>query len=408
MTWSRLWSWQDMTEAKAVNKAWRPSKAAERRYAKQLLSVAGEVSGLLGQGLDPKEAQRRLKAYGESLDKWAEQAAANMIGTAKLQNEQTWRAAAQRMGIDLKSFLGVDIQEAVQARVEQNILLIKSIPFHAAQRVGELAQQAVAEGTRAQTLVKQIAEQGNVAMSRARTIALTEVSKAQTAFTQARAQGVGSEGYIWRTTRDGQRRSSHAAMEGRFVHWDKPPTLDGMTGHAGEFPNCRCYCEPVVPDSKGQAVTGSPLPTMEQETAAGRIAPRSHWEKQDFNPIVPHQPGAALHNVEHAVFDRGKLADYSMNSDSERGANKARVWKTALGMDKRHAREVERQVMAALADHPVTNRQVNQFGEKFRVIVPVTGPNGRTVDVTTAWIYDRNEKTGSVSAKPRLTTCYVR
>ncbi|HBB8701832.1 TPA: phage head morphogenesis protein, partial [Escherichia coli] len=28
----------------------------------------------------------------------------------------------------------------------------------------------------------------------------------------------------------------------------KPPTLDGMTGHAGELPNCRCYKEIVFPN----------------------------------------------------------------------------------------------------------------------------------------------------------------
>jgi uncharacterized protein with gpF-like domain len=37
-------------------------------------------------------------------------------------------------------------------------------------------------------------------------------------------------------------------MEGKFVTWDDPPTLDGMKGHAGQFPNCRCYPEPVIPE----------------------------------------------------------------------------------------------------------------------------------------------------------------
>lgn len=27
-----------------------------------------------------------------------------------------------------------------------------------------------------------------------------------------------------------------------------PPTLDGMTGHAGALPNCRCYCEVIIPE----------------------------------------------------------------------------------------------------------------------------------------------------------------
>jgi uncharacterized protein with gpF-like domain len=37
-------------------------------------------------------------------------------------------------------------------------------------------------------------------------------------------------------------------MEGKFVRWDEPPTLDNLTGHAGALPNCRCRPEPVIPD----------------------------------------------------------------------------------------------------------------------------------------------------------------
>jgi SPP1 gp7 family putative phage head morphogenesis protein len=406
MPWARPWTWQDAAAGRAASAAWRPSKAAERRYAEQLRSVATQVTGLLAQGQEPRAVQRQLRAYAQALDAWARQAATNMVGTARRHNEQGWRAAAQRWGIDLRAFLEADIEQAVQDKVEANILLIKSLPFHAAQRVGELAQRAVVEGTRAETLARQIVAQGEVTQARARTIAHTEVSKAQTALTQARAQGVGSEGYIWRTTRDGQRRSSHAAMEGRFVRWDQPPTLDGMVGHAGETPNCRCYPEPVVPDAKGRP-SPSPLPTQAQERQAGEIVPRSHWERQGTNPLIPHQPGTPLHNVDRARFAASKLTNYSMDPTSPRGRDKARVWQAALGMDKGHAQEVERQIMARLAELPAVKSDADEYGERYSVFVPVTGPNGRTVDVLSAWIYERDKKTGAVSTVPRMINCYV-
>ena len=68
------------------------------------------------------------------------------------------------------------------------------------------------------------------------------------ALDQARALSIGSNGYIWRTAEDGDVRHSHREMEGKFVEWGRPPTLDGMTGHAGELPNCRCYKEIVFPN----------------------------------------------------------------------------------------------------------------------------------------------------------------
>jgi hypothetical protein len=35
-------------------------------------------------------------------------------------------------------------------------------------------------------------------------------------------------------------------MDGVLVFWNNVPTLDKMTGHAGEYPNCRCLGLPVV------------------------------------------------------------------------------------------------------------------------------------------------------------------
>ncbi|MDR8377773.1 phage head morphogenesis protein, partial [Acinetobacter baumannii] len=55
-------------------------------------------------------------------------------------------------------------------------------------------------------------------------------------------------GYIWRTSEDGDVRPSHKAMNGKFVAWNSPPTLDNLKGHAGCLPNCRCYTEPVIPN----------------------------------------------------------------------------------------------------------------------------------------------------------------
>jgi hypothetical protein len=152
---------------------------------------------------------------------------------------------------------------------------------------------------------------------------------------------------------------------------------------------------------------GSHLPTQEEEKAAGEIKLRSHWEREGVNPVVPHQIGTPLHNVETAKFVPQKLTKYSMDPTNPRGKDKARVWKAALGMDKRHASQVERQVLEQLKSLPAEKSDVDEFGERFNVFVPVTGPNGRTVDVLSAWIYDRDQKSGTISSKPRMINCYV-
>lgn len=126
--------------------------------------------------------------------------------------------------------------------------MITSLPADAAQRARDMAFEAAAGGVRAKSLVADIQKSGKVSESRAKLIARTEIARATTMMTQTRAASIGSEGYIWRSSHDGRVRESHLEMDGEFVRWDSPPTLDGLTGHAGSLPSCRCYPEPVIPD----------------------------------------------------------------------------------------------------------------------------------------------------------------
>lgn len=404
MNWPS-WTWADAAQRRAGRTVFAPSKAAERAYARQLKGVADEVTKALASAKSPGEAQRQLKRYAKTIEPWARQAAANMVGAAAKKNAQSWRAAAAKWGIDLKGLLEADITTAMAERIAENVKLISSIPLQAAEKVAAMAGEAVLSGGRADEIMNRLIKEGGVAQSRARVIALTEVSKAGTALTRARAESVGSEGYIWRTARDGATRPSHRAMEGRFVKWSEPPTLDGMTGHAGEFPNCRCYPEPVVHDSAGREVA-SPLPTREQEKASGEHKLRSQWERTDNNPVTPHVDGRPLPNVERARFLPEKLTAYAMDQDNPRGRDKARLWQGALGFDKRHAAEVERQIMDKLPGREAIRGDHDKYGERFVVVVPMEGRNGRVVDVKTVWMYKRDQKRGTVSSRPQLVTCY--
>jgi SPP1 gp7 family putative phage head morphogenesis protein len=110
--------------------------------------------------------------------------------------------------------------------------------------------------------VAAIRASGHVSASRARLIARTEIARATTEMTRQRAEAIGSEGYIWHSSHDGRVRESHLDMDGSFVRWDSPPTLDGLTGHCGQLPNCRCWPEPLlekarVKDNSGAVFTSS-------------------------------------------------------------------------------------------------------------------------------------------------------
>lgn len=406
--WRMPWAWADVSAAQQGRQLFRPSRAAEKQYAAQLHDVARKVVKVLASAPSAEHAQRQLSAYAEALEPWARQAATNMVRRVAVKNDTSWREAAERWGIDMRGMLDADVAGAMQARIDANVQLIKSLPGEAAVRVGELSMQAVEAGMRAEDLATKILAQGDVSKSRARTIAQTEVSKASTALTQARAQAVGSEGYIWRTARDGKTRASHRAMEGKFVRWDDPPTLDGMTGHAGEFPNCRCYPEPVVSDSNGEAVA-SPMPTRREEEENGEHMLRSQWERQQGSMVVPHEAGEVLPNAERAFIPAGKLENYVLNPSHEKGGHKARVMASALGFQREQsealARQLLRQLPTAPARRPDRGRAVTEHGEHFQTTLPITGPNGRTLPVRANWIYETVN--GRRSTRPRLVSAWV-
>lgn len=230
----------------------KPVKATERAYMQALRKIAKHVGGLIelyahdGVLKNPHALQAALAKYAEELTPFAERVAAKMITATEKSVERQIKAqskeAAKKMQVFLQSGTGRTAIDLQRAQVE----LIKSLPIDAGIRAQNLAMEAVAGGRRPADIAADILASGDVTESRAMLIARTESSRASAVITQSRAQSIGATHYIWRTAGDSDVRESHAEMDGKVVAYDDPPDLDGMTGHAGEFPNCRCYAEPIL------------------------------------------------------------------------------------------------------------------------------------------------------------------
>lgn len=223
-------------------------------YAVALRGIAKEVGRLIrgyaaNDPLNPTTMQaleQALRMYSEIIGPWALQTVNNVLHSVNNQDKYAWRQHTQEMAESIKKEVqSAPIGDTVSRIRDENVLLIKSIPLEAANRVNKLIMANLSQSRRSSELAKSIMETEDVTKSRATLIARTEVSKAGVALTQARAQHIGSEGYIWHTTGDRIVRDSHKKMNKTYVRWDSPPTLDKMTGHAGCFPNCRCWPEPV-------------------------------------------------------------------------------------------------------------------------------------------------------------------
>ena len=152
------------------------------------------------------------------------------------------------------------------------------------------------------------------------------------------------------------------AMHGKKYDIDKAPVLP-------VHPNCRCTYLPVVENEKHSV------------------------ENKDKNDIMK------LPKYQEAIIPKEKFTEYALNP--EKDANKAKAFKAALGYTKDNAEELMEQIYNKLPDYKATERGDKGWGMTYQVIMDITGPNGKTAQVLTAWIKDKD------TGKVRMTTVHV-
>lgn len=252
-------------DAKKNGIKFKPSNAAESEFARALKKVArksGHIVDVHAEGADIKDdpgLQAALKAYSKMIEPWARKQSAKMLDKVLKSNKRAYQNQSKAMGRALQSGVAEqDVGQTAFALLNEQVALIQSIPLEAGLRAQKIAadnfllgRRISADPSTVEELKKQMGMSTEVAVNRAILIARTETARANSAFVQARAVSVGSPGYIWRTTMDGAERDSHAQMNGKYVDYTKIPVLsDGTVGHAGTFPNCRCWQDVVLPDTK--------------------------------------------------------------------------------------------------------------------------------------------------------------
>jgi SPP1 gp7 family putative phage head morphogenesis protein len=233
------------------------TRGAELRYGSQLRKVAEQVGAILrpftpGDMSQVPTIEQLLKAYSDMLKGWATQTASNMLMDVALRDEQAWQTMAKELSRGLREEIrNAPTGRVMQALLAEQVTLIQSIPLEAAQRVHRLTLEGIENSTRAKEIAEEIMRTEEVTTSRAVLIARTETARTATTLTQARAQSIGADSYIWRTSGDSTVRSDHKKLNGKIFRWDDPPIADEQSGtraNPGCIWNCRCFAEPIIPD----------------------------------------------------------------------------------------------------------------------------------------------------------------
>ena len=126
-------------------------------------------------------------------------------------------------------------------------------------------------------------------------------------------------------------------------------------------------------------------------------------ESATEKPIAkPSKSGIIKMNLQmFAYVPKEKLVDYALNPNHPIGKEKAKAFKTALGYTKENSEELQKKILDLFREDKMVLKREGEYGKQYEQIMKITGPNGKTANVLTAWIKE------SESSEPRLTSLYV-
>lgn len=238
----------------------KPSARIERGYIRQMRGVMKEIQKIVDKYYDPakpddvKALTAALREYAEQLQPWARTVAKTYIKKINTANLLDWLSVSMELSDYFKRQYKAKnpVFEAAWKWQRAQVNLIVTIPRRMATRAQELARKWKTGGLRPETLARSIQQTAKVADFVATRIARTEISKAHSTLTRARATSVGITHYEWITAGDQIVRSAHRRMLGKICEFENPPFVSIQEGrhHPGEFPNCRCFARPIISEAQ--------------------------------------------------------------------------------------------------------------------------------------------------------------
>lgn len=212
---------------------------------------------------------------------------------------------------------------------------------------------------------------------------------------------------------------------------------------APAHPHCRCVCAPRLDIHDAAAVTRDPdasrayLRSLDEQQAAQVMGSKARrdavlngadpldvWNSSS-DPMYRVRlvgdvarggtPGLGagamsdqklardvMPNADEPIIPDAKLSKYLLNPDHPRGADKARVYKAALGFGQEDAALLSESLRTGLASGVWVKSDSVDYGVEHTVDIAITGKNGYVKTVRSRWAYDNG------SEFPRLITAIVR
>lgn len=251
----------------------RPSFAIELSYRKKLLKLIDRMHNsimywlkIAYKKLYPKLAfdagpanelasilRRLFRMWRRHFNRLAQDLARYFAQHVSQRNDVALKRMLREGNFSIRYKKTQGMNDAVQAIVNENVSLIKSIPQQYLGRVEQLVMQSVSTGRDLQTLTNALQKEFGVTKRRAVLIARDQNNKATTALHRVRMLETGIRQAVWMHSHAGkQPRKTHVkAGADRVVFdlergWFDPDPKVRKYILPGELINCRCVMKPVV------------------------------------------------------------------------------------------------------------------------------------------------------------------
>lgn len=136
----------------------------------------------------------------------------------------------------------------------------------------------------------------------------------------------------------------------------------------------------------------SALPTVSAASAAARsiteLQPLLAARASLFAAETAGRGGAAVDATQAAKLSQESVVDklqrYLLNPNHPDGGPKAKWFEQALGFTRQNESDLAKQIV--FDPNRAVETGVTQYGTKYNQVIPIVGANGKTIDVTFAWI----------------------
>lgn len=210
----------------------------------------------------------------------------------------------------------------------------------------------------------------------------------------------------WDATMDANTRESHQMVDGEIRELDEKFSNGLMypgdpSGNAAEVINCRC----ILLQRAKWALDQKELDRLKERASfygLDKTKSFDEFNKKYIGTVENSKCNKIKMDLQFfAKIPDEKLTEYALNFEHPTGKEKAKAFKEALGYTKESYTDLKTKILDSFDEKELVYKREDKYGKRYEQIMQITGPNGKTANVLTAWIKDND------NAEPRLTSIYV-